>query len=266
MVYNLYLFGEKVLEMRTKLKFTQREIANLVNIDSVTLRRIEKGKVVPKLDTLELLSPIFKEDLISMLLRYRFDDYSVFYDLKNRIESKLDNSDFLSLEQELIDLNNLSSSTNNMYYKILIAQLVSFVNAITFYKGNNSNAMDKLIESITITSPNFKLDSYNLFVYSSMEIRILMNIAFVINKSGNQSKYLEILEFCMNSIDFNDEIYSKICHNLAGAYIRNKQFGKALEYYNLGIKSCQKNRYLNGINRYFMVKELLSINLIGENI
>ncbi len=36
------------------------------------------------------------------------------------------------------------------------------------------------------------------------------------------------MEFCINSVDTSDELYPKLCHNLASAYIRNKEYQKAL--------------------------------------
>src|SRR5690554_5656475 len=119
MNYNLDLFGEKMKEIRINLNLTQKRISELTGIDSVTIRRIENGKVIPKLDTLELLSPIYKRDLINLLLKYRFDDYSLFLDIKNRIEFKLDSADFDTLNIELKALKLLLSSTKNSYYKVI---------------------------------------------------------------------------------------------------------------------------------------------------
>ena len=75
-----------------------------------------------------------------------------------------------------------------------------------------------------------------------------MNIAFVVNRLNEPEKYLEIMEFCINSVDSSDELYPKLCHNLAGVYRRNKAHQKSLELSNMGIKSCQENRFFNGLS------------------
>lgn len=265
MIYNLDLFGKKLEEMRMGLSLTQKEVAELANIDAVTLRRIEKGKVIPKIDTLEILSPIFKEDLISLLLKYRFDDYSVFYEIKNRIESKSDSGEFHTFNSEFEELNILLSSTKDMYYKNLIRQLILLAEAIVLYKDNDNNkALNILVEAIKITTPKFVLNNYNSFVYSPMEIRILMNIAFVLNKLNHEETYLEIMEFCINAVDTDDEIYPKLCHNLAGAYTRNKDFQKALDFSNRGIKFCQENRNFNGLSLLYYGKGISEYRLNKE--
>lgn len=250
MFYNLELFGKNLKELREVLKLSQKYIAEQTNIDDKTIRRIENGKVLPKLDTLEILSPIYKEDLISLILQYRLDDYSAFYEIKNKIELKLDNGEQESLHSEFKGLNILLSSTENIYYKNLINQLLLFTEAAIIYKDNDNNdiALSKLLKSIKITITSFSLDNYTSFVYSSMETRILMNISFVLNRLNKKEKYLEIMEFSINSVDTSDELYPKLCHNLASAYIRNEEYQKALDYSNMGIEACQKNRSFSGLN------------------
>lgn len=251
MFYNLELFGKRLKEIRKNLNLKQNYIAKSTYIDDKTIRRIENGKVLPKLDTLEILSPFYKEDLVSLLIEYRFDDYSVFCDIKNKIELKLDNGEQNTLHNEFKELNILSSSTKNPYYKKLIRQLILFTEATILYKSNsntNNMAFNKLVKAIKVTTPRFELEDYNSLVYSSMEIRILMNIAFIFNRLGKEQKYLEMINFCLNSVDSNDEIYPKLCHNLAGAYTRSKDFRKALKLSNMGIKSCQENRNFNGLS------------------
>lgn len=246
-LYNLKLFGKEVKEIRESLNFTQKEITEKSNISSKTIRRIENGKVLPKLDTLEILSPILKNDLISLLIQYRLDDYSVFYDIKNKIESKIDSGDFNNLHNEFEGLSLLLSSTKNPYYQDLINQLILFIKAIILYKNNDNAALNKLIESIKITSPAFSLNNYESFIYSSMEIRLLMNIAFVLNKLNIKEKYLEIMMFCMKEVDASEKIYPKLCHNLAGVYRRNKEFQKSIDFSNKGIEACQDNGNFNGL-------------------
>ena len=112
-----------------------------------------------------------------------------------------------------------------------------------------------------MTTPRFDLNDYNSFVYSSMEIRILMNIAFILNRLNLKEKYLEIMEFCFQSTDINDEIYPKLCHNLAGVYRRNKDFEKALKFSNIGIRVCQEIRNLNGLNLLYYGKGIAEFHL-----
>lgn len=258
MFYNLEAFGNRLKEIRKSLKISQNYISCITGIDEKTIRRIENGKVLPKLDTLDILSPYYKEDLVSLLLEYRFDDYSAFSKISNKIENKIDNEEHHTLHEELKELNLLLSKTENPYCRNLIDQLIYFAEAATIYKYNKdvNLALSKFINAIKYTIPYFSLDNYTDFVYSSTEIRILMNIAFIMNKLNNKNKYIEILEFCIESVDTDDELYPKLCHNLASAYIRIKEYSKALTFSNLGIEASQNNRNYKGLNILYYGKGL----------
>lgn len=262
MFYNLKLFGKKFKNIRKNLGLTQKEVSKLTHLDVITIRRIETGKVLPKLDTLESLSSIYKEDLISLLLEYRLDDYSSFCDIKNKVESKLHNLTLYNLKSEFDGLILLLESTTNPYYKDIIQQFIMFIESAILYKDNNNEeALNKLLESIKITTPTFSLDNYSLFIYSSMEIRILMNIALVFDRLNNKEKYLEITKFCLNSVETGDEIYSKLSHNLAGAYAAKKDFESALKFSNLGIKSSQENRNFSDLSYLYYGKGIAEFML-----
>ncbi len=255
MYCNFELFGKKLKDIRKKLNLNKKELAEMVSIADKTIRRYESGKVMPSFDILETLSPYYKTDLVDLLIQCRFDDYSFFHSIKNRMEIALDNKKDDDLQKELKDLNILLSSTKNQYCLNLINQLIIFIEAVELYNNEKYNlAHDKFVEAIKITTPNFSLDNYTSYIFSSMEVRILMNIALIFNKLYDKVKYLEILEFCINSIEYTDEICPMICNNLAGAYIRNNNYKKGLEYSNIGIQSCIENRNFSSLSNLYYSK------------
>lgn len=263
MYFNLISFGKSLRKKRYELDFTLEQISELSGVNSETIRRIENGKVIPKFETLEFLSPIYKEDLTSMFLEYRLDDYSYFYEIKNSLEKKFDGNELGTLYIELKELNNYIKYVNSSFYRNLIEQLILLTYAIILYKNNDDNtkALNKLTEAIKITTPSFSLENYNSFIYSSTEIRMLMNIAFVLNRLGYKDKYQEIMEFCINSVEPNDELYPKLCHNLAGVYRRNKEFEKALKFSNTGIDACQKIGIFNRLSTLYYGKGIAEYKL-----
>ncbi len=255
---NVYLasFGETIRNIRKELQLTQNDVSELSGINMETIRRIENGKVVPKFETLDLLSSIYKKDINDLFLKYRIYNYSYYYEIKNRIEAKFDRNDFKTVETELKELNILLKYINNSFYKNLITQLSLLTESAILYNEakNVDDALDKLTQAMKISSPLFNLNDYKSFVYSSMEIRILMNICSVLYLSNHTEKYIEIMEFCLKSADSNDEVYPKICGALAGIYIKNKNFKKALELCDAAIKACQHSRNLNNLNLFYYMK------------
>lgn len=191
--YNLNLFGLELRKIRKQLNLTLEGVSALSGINGDALGRIENGKVIPKYETLEYLSPIYKHDLNALLLKYRIDDYSAFYYIKARLESKIDKDEFHTLDIEIMELEKLIESINSNFYKIYIDQLILLAKSIILYKKEHeyNKALNSLIEAMKLTNPNFIIDSYSSFIYSPMELRILMNISFVLNRLGNK-KYILI--------------------------------------------------------------------------
>lgn len=261
--YNLSLFGEELRKIRKQFGFTLEDVSELSGVSHDALGRIENGKVIPKYETLEYLSIVYKQDLNALLLKYRIDDYSAFYDIKTRLEAKIDKDEFYTLDVEVRELKKLIEFIYSDFYKIYIEQLILLTEAIILYKKNHKydEALSKLIKAMKLTNSDFTLDDYSSFIYSSMELRILMNIAFILNRLNNKEEYLEILEFCISAVDSKDEIYPKICHNLAGAYRRIKNYGKALELSHEGINACQRNRNYVGLSLLYYSKGLSEYEL-----
>ena len=255
MSYNLELFGQKLRAIRKSLHISKSEIENKARISSKTIVRLENAKSLPCLDTLELLSPLYKTDLVSLLLECRFDNYSAFVSISNEIESKIDNLEFDKLDINLNMLEKLEDSTNNRHYRNYVLQLRLLINGMLLYKNDNyTSALDAYIEALKITEPNFSLDNYQNLVLSTAEIRILMNIGFAISKIEGNKKSLDIMLFCEDSLDKTDDLYSKICHNIAVIYSKMENYQKALEYYNNGIAACRKCRLPLGLGLLYYGK------------
>ncbi|WIV13365.1 helix-turn-helix transcriptional regulator [Proteiniborus sp. MB09-C3] len=242
--YNLNLFGKELRRIRKQFKLTLRDVSELSGVNCDTLGRIESGKVIPKYETLEFLSPIYKQDINTLFLKYRINNYSIFYDIQAKLEAKIDRDEFNTLDIEVKALEKLPKFIIGRFYKNYIEQMILLAKAIILYKNKHENddALNKLTEAMKLTNPSFILDDYNSFIYSPMEIRILMNMALVLNRLDNSEKHLEIMEFCIDTIKPKNEIYPKICHNLSSAYMKNKNYKKTLELSLDGIKACQRYR------------------------
>ena len=244
MYYNLFLFGERLKSIREKLGLTQKQVVDMALIDERTLRRMELGKVIPKLETLEALSIIYKTDLVSAIIESRITDYSMLLQTQRNIDLKLINEEMSNFENEFKLIDKLLENIENEYYKILITQFKFFLYGIRYYKNKEyQSALNMYINAIKQTLNDFSLDNYKEYSFSLMEIRILMNIALVEDKCEQDEKYEGILKFCVNQCDENNEIYPRICHNLAGVYRKKEEYSRALLYDNKGIEICKKNMF-----------------------
>ena len=262
MYYNLFLFGERLKSIREKLGLTQKQVVDMAFIDERTLRRMELGKVIPKLETLDALSVIYKTDLVSDIIESRITDYSMLLQTQRNIDLKLINEEMSNFENEFKLIDKLLENIENEYYKILITQFKFFLYGIRYYKNKEyQNAIDMYINAIKQTLNDFSLDNYKEYSFSLMEIRILMNIALVEDKCEQDEKYEEILKFCINQCDENNEIYPRICHNLAGVYRKKEEYSRALFYDNKGIEICKKNMFADTLAVLYYGKAFVEYRL-----
>ena len=262
MYYNLFLFGKRLKDIREKLGLTQKQVVDMALMDERTLRRMERGKVIPKLETLEALSVIYKTDLVSAIIESRITDYSMLLQTQRNIDLKLINEEMSNFDNELKLIDKLLENIENEYYKILITQFKFFLYGIRYYKNKEyQNAMDMYINAIKQTLNDFSLDNYKEYSFSLMEIRILMNIALVEDKCEQDEKYEEILKFCINQCDENNEIYPRICHNLAGVYRKKEEYSRALFYDNKGIEICKKNMFADTLAVLYYGKAFVEYRL-----
>ena len=262
MYYNLFLFGKRLKDIREKLGLTQKQVVDMALMDERTLRRMERGKVIPKLETLEALSVIYKTDLVSAIIESRITDYSMLLQTQRNIDLKLINEEMSNFDNELKLIDKLLENIENEYYKILITQFKLFLYGIRYYKNKEyQNAMDMYINAIKQTLNDFSLDNYKEYSFSLMEIRILMNIALVEDKCEQNEKYEEILKFCINQCDENNEIYPRICHNLAGVYRKKEEYSRALFYDNKGIEICKKNMFADTLAVLYYGKAFVEYRL-----
>ena len=258
MHYDLELFGKEVLEIRNCLGYTQSDVSELSNITTETLRKIENGKIIPRYTTLELLSSTLKKDINQILLNYRIPKYKEFYKIKDIIESKLENGQYIDIDSDLDKLKSIfeTISDNNYIYK-LAKQLILLIDLVilNIKSKDYNNSLIKLNYAMRETTPQFDIRKYNEFVYSSMEVRILMNIALLINRIGSKEKSLELIKFCLHAVDEDEiDLKIKILYNLSYSYHRNNVNEKAQFYANEGIRVSIENNKLNNLGLLYSRK------------
>ncbi|ADH60711.1 transcriptional regulator, XRE family [Thermoanaerobacter mathranii subsp. mathranii str. A3] len=266
--YDLEAFGEELKNIRKSLGLSQSDVSKYGFINRDTLRKIENGKVIPKHETLELLSHLYKKDLNELLLKYRLNDYSIFFDIKSSLEKKLESGDFESLRDDIDRLKKLlKKSDMSLYYSKLLNQLLLIADSV-FEKTINENyekAMEKLQKAMEFTIPNFSLSNYTDFVYSDMEIRILMNMALIIKKTEGVQKSLEMLLFCLENLSPEEwETKIKIYYNISYNYHILSLTEESLHYANLGIETCVKNNTLSSLGLLYFRKAIAEYHLGRE--
>ncbi len=265
MEFDLVAFGRQLRIIRNHLNLTLENVSELSGVNAETIRRIESGKVIPKLETLEFLSITYKQDINSLFLKYRHTSSYYYLNLKSRLEHKLYYNDYFDIDNDIIELEELMKGTENSYLKLDIMQLYLFAKAMLLYKKECSpyKALKFLIDAIHVTNPDFSLSNMDRFIYSPLEAWILVIIAVVEDDLSDTSLSLRILELCMKITEINDSVYIPLYYNLSYAYKKTKNYEKSIEMADKGIKACQINNNYFGLPLLYLYKGL-SLYHIGD--
>lgn len=268
MYYNLKGFGDALKQIRHTQRITQKYISDKVSINLETLRKIENGLVLPKQETLDLLSSALNVDIAALFLTYRMENYSILEDLKRDLDFHLDDGDYILLKKDLTKLKDLATYNMNVFFKTQVLQLVSMTEGFLIGINTADYAVEIscYIHALAYTIPDFDLSNYKNYYYNELEIRLLMNIALAKYNQGSTEECIALLEFCVQvSKEYSSmtasNLFSKLHYNMSYTFHRIDMHAKALEHATLGIQYAINNRsmvflahlyYRKGIAQYYL--------------
>lgn len=266
MEFNLVSFGIQLRNIRNQLNMTLEDVSELSGVNAETIRRIESGKVIPKLETLEFLSLTYKQDISSLFLKYRCNSHDYYVSLRTRIENKLYFIDLSNIEEDLQELENFIECTANSFLKRDMRQLYILTQAMVLYKRENdfNSAMDHLTKAIRITIPDFTISRFAKYTYSHIESWILIMFAIIEIELFNNVLAMKILDFCTKIIDINDKLYILLYYNLAYIYENAKEYDKCVAMADKGITACQQNMNFFGLPVLYLYKGIAMYRLGDE--
>jgi transcriptional regulator with XRE-family HTH domain len=270
--YNLEDFGKELRRIRTSLGFSQADVQRTVAVSIDTIRKIESGRVVPRYDTLELLSVAYKRDLLELLKGCRSNKFLMeFHDDLDYIITVYDNDAAAALKKRLLD--NFSSDFQmSIINPLELKQFIGFVDAIdAFYSdftSDRENTMVALVNALRLTIPDFTLKNYKNYTYDYIEFRILLFISLFIAKDGDYILSNKILYYILSSISdskfttkYIDFLTINIYFNIAYNYHMLDEHAKVIETANDGIAFCIEHRTSHALFSLYYRKGIAQFNL-----
>lgn len=115
------LLGKRIREQRKKLKMTQEELGNLINVTKVSVSCYENGTRTPTLETLKVLAETFNVDINYLLGNDSFEVAEVDSDYGSNFSS------FMSKE-EIVFIREIRKYQN--LYELMIDDPKRFVELI----------------------------------------------------------------------------------------------------------------------------------------
>lgn len=255
--YNLIDFGDEIRKLRKRNGFSQIDVKNYTGINEDTLRRIENGLVIPKYETLEILSSVYKCDLLSLLKSCRINKH--FYNYYSYIDRIIANNEIHLLRKIQLDLSesiNNTTQSDNLINPIELYQFELFLQGIERFNSNLKNDYIEaeliLVRSLCLTLHNFSLEIYYQFSYNLLEIRILFLISLVKEKMNEILLSTEMLKFILDYLICDSEIDNEVqkvilkCYaNISYNFHKMDMHDLALSYANSGIEYAIKKSNMN---------------------
>ncbi len=252
-MYNLTAFGEKLKSIRKLMGYTQQDVSRISGINRDTIRRIEQGEGIPRYDTLELLSSVYKIDLLDQLKQFRSSNR--LYSYYQRLDKVISNFDIDILNKLNQDYEAFMENQQDVLFNPSIyEQFQWMLKGISAYYSNDSlkqlQSLDDFIHSMRYSIPDFNVFEFTHFKYNLFEMRILLAIGLSFIQYCDYKQSNLILIFLLesqlkeNNPDQDNILLTiKIYINLSYIYFNLDDYKKSLEYANIGIDYC--NRYNN---------------------
>ncbi len=246
-------FGKEVARIRKEARYSQKRVNQLTGISEDTVRRIEKGLVIPKYETIELLSGLYKVNLVKLLNDYRKDSRMTFlsrhFDQVLILPPQQRKEALKQLNREAIAYD--TKAPVNPSEVELIRILFDATARVCARTDIDYEVLIRELErAMAQTVPGFCWSEFASFRYSELEMRILLLAGLIHHRMDDHQKAIPLLEFCLEYLNFTleeDSLASlqmkiKLCYNLSYACYKTKSDEKSLEYAELGLNLCKNHK------------------------
>lgn len=251
--------GSEIKIIRKEMGLSQAKLAEKSNVSIDTIRRLENGHTLPRLDS---IVPIFKVLGIEWELLLKTKKGSSWQDVQNILEKASQELDQNNLDNILEYISQLTYYRDTLptSYKIKLDQYLLFFQAcLSRSKDKNLNLYKKYLEdalSLTIKSEDLLSESSN---YNELEIRILQSLSEYYIDIEDNEKAFKILNHLKEVTPTESKLFPKICYNLARYYYIEKKYTNTILLCRVGLEEGSKISnynsfpllyYMIGISKY----------------
>lgn len=251
--------GSEVKRIRKEMGISQAELAEKSNVSIDTLRRLENGYNLPRLDS---IVPIFKVLGIEWELLLKTKKGSSWQDVQNILEKASQELDQNNLDNILEYISQLTYYRDTLptSYKIKLDQYLLFFQAcLSRSKDKNLILYKKYLEDalrLTIKSEDLLSEGSN---YNELEIRILQSLSEYYIDIEENKKAFKILNHLKEATPTESKLFPKICYNLARYYYIEQKYTNTILLCKIGLEEGSKISnyntfpllyYMIGISKY----------------
>ena len=237
-----YQIGEAIKRLRVQRGLTQQELA-YPNLDRGHLSNIERGKTIPKKETIKMLFEKLGYDP-NLTMDFFLDEKEVeLQSTMDKIESFLKRRKTQEANTLVVQLEKNNEFMKNPFHK---QRLFYFKAGIILYRDKDfSKVKEFLNEAIKITTPKFKEENIPEYLLSKTDIAIINAFAVVYGEENRLDEAINIIYKLKDSFDsrFMDNeskgrYYPMIIENLTRYLRKAKRYDEAIKMCDVGIRFC----------------------------
>lgn len=273
--YDIDKFCQKLKEIRLSLSLSQAQVSDKTGINIDTIRKIENGYSFPKYETLAHLSLCYKINLHNLLSEYLTSN--LLYDFLKKLDKLINEGKFTEIKKlydtftsELDKVEDLKLAS-----QIELKQINYLIQTVSLsYKDELKLALESVTTGLRITIPNFKFKEFSKYIYSSLEVRLLIIAAAILGEMRECQLSIQISKFVIDLLEVDtysnktEDLYViKSLANISYNCHRLDDHAQALDYANKGIEIALSKGYLDMLHFLFLRKAVGQLRLgIAEHI
>jgi len=265
---SLIEFGKALKEIRLSNGFSTYYVHENTGIKRETISKIENGKTLPRYDTLDILSVLYKVNLhllfeekrtvkIFTMIYKTIDDLLISFDLLNlkTLEKQYKELRNMKINDTVIDLHDLD-------------KFESFIGLLTAHYEPESNPYPKIKKIVFLLTKleNGTIDDVlSKQYFDLLDLRLVSLLSAYLRKIKEFDDSISLLELILEKINSYDmfptlsyKLHIKTAHNISYQYFNIEDYEKSLHYADYGIELS------NAMNSNYILGQLYSRKCIAQ--
>lgn len=181
---NLVEFGKELKNIRIQSGFKQTDVRKMLGISIETLRLIENGHNEPRISTLEILSGLYRIDLLFLIHKHRSKNDFFSDNLISETNRLIIDNDFICLKEKLIEIANSYELIFMKHpYKKSNVQYLTFFDSLKNFEIDDIRNKEKTIPTLEnllfeFSSSKTKILSDENYFYMEIQIAIILGMHY----------------------------------------------------------------------------------------
>lgn len=248
--------GSEIKRIRKSKGLSQKDLSKIVDISEESIRRIENNYNNPRFDNLDDILNALGIDFEIILMNEKGSSWETINNKINKINRNFSNTNYQTLQEDIVDLENLDVNLPNRYKNIL-NQYILYFKAIyeNEVKHEEVKCRDYLIKALRVKDN--ELNPLYYIPTNDIEIRIMTKLSEFYVNIEDLNKASKILDNLLNNLDFYNTNYINILYNKARFFYMTSSYKEAVA---ISYRALELSSATNNYNRIILIYYILGIS------